>query len=410
MGGTLLLTGCDRSADVEDRSAAARTDAAAAPSAPASLDRSLQQPASTSATLTPVDIGDRAISWPRVSSLLPAAVDRINAVLDRRREAAVNGRNECREIAQGRELRYSSRADVRYNRNGLLSFRITGEAFCGGANGTTIADALTFDLATGREIKIAELIGLNRPQIAEAGRPYYSGSADCAAFLRDQRALAGLEALFIDSQGLGVIYAFNAGAAESCANRDAIIPIDVVGRTMRLGGPLSRAWINDPPAANRAEAWHLVVKSAQRRPGLRSALRPPAGGSHTARRQARRCGGRSRWKARPFGKRPDLRRWPLRRRHLSQRVDDDRGHPVAISRRRRHQRPNAQQAGRRYDYPRQYESKITSSLDLYSAVKANHVRPVVAALPKASGAYPCYAMTLKGCDLYSPYLQRFVRP
>lgn len=249
MAGALLLTGCDRSADVEDRDAATRSGSPAATSAPASLDRTPQQAASTSATLTPVDIGDRAISWPRVTGFSSAAVDRINAVLDRRREAAVAGRNECRQIAQGRETLYSSRAEARYNRDGLLSFRITGDAFCGGANGTTIADALTFDLETGSEIEVARLIGLGQPQIGEAGRSYYSGNADCAAFLRDQRGLVEPKALFIDSKGLGVIYAFNAGAAESCANRDAIIPIEVVRRTMRLGGPLSRAWTDGPPAA-----------------------------------------------------------------------------------------------------------------------------------------------------------------
>ena len=248
MGGALLLTGCDRPAGVEDRDAAARSGSSAATPPPASPDRRVQQPASTSATLTPVNIGDRAISWPRVSGPPPAAVERMNAVLDRRREAAVTGRNECREIAQGRETRYSSRAEARYNRAGLLSFRITGDAFCGGANGTTIADTLTFDLETGNEIEVARLVGLGEPQIVEAGRSYYSGNPDCAAFLRDQPELAASKALFLDSHGLGVIYAFNAGAADSCASRDAIIPIEVVRRTMRLGGPLSRAWTDDPPA------------------------------------------------------------------------------------------------------------------------------------------------------------------
>lgn len=259
MGGALLLPGCDRSADVEDRDATAETGSSAARSEPASLDRAPRQPASTSATLTPVDIGDRAISWPRVSGLSPAAVERINGVLDRRREAAVVGRNECREIAQGRETRYTSRAEARYNRSGLLSFRITGDAFCGGANGTTIAGALTFDLETGSEIQIARSIGIGRPEIAEAGRSYYSGDADCARFLRDQPELTEPEALFIDSYGLGVIYAFNAGAAESCAKRDSIIPIEVVRRTMRLVGPLSRAWTDGPPPATAPSLGNLSL-------------------------------------------------------------------------------------------------------------------------------------------------------
>ncbi len=141
-----------------------------------------------------------------------------------------------------------------------MSFRITADAFCGGANGTTIADALTFDLATGSEIEIARSIGLGRPQIAEAGRSYYSGNADCDAFLRDQPELAEPEALFLDSHGLGVIYPFNAGAAKSCANRDAIIPIEVVRRTMRLGGPLSRAWTGDPLAATAPRLGALSLR------------------------------------------------------------------------------------------------------------------------------------------------------
>lgn len=263
LGSILLLEGCDRSADVEDLNAAPETGSSAAGSGPASLDRALRQPASTSATLAPVEIGDRAISWPRVTGLSPAAVERINAVLDRRREAAVAGRNACREIAQGRETRYSSRAEERYNRDGLLSFRITGEAFCGGANGTTIANALSFDLETGREIDIAGLIGPDLPQIAELGRSYYSGSEGCAALLRDQPKLAEPEALVIDSQGLGVIYAFNAGAAESCANRDAIIPIEVIRRTVRLGRPLSRAWPDAPPAATAPRLGTLSLEELE---------------------------------------------------------------------------------------------------------------------------------------------------
>lgn len=247
LGSILLAAGCDRSTDVDKPIVSTEAGSSVRQSGPASLDRA-RQPGSSSASLAPVDIGDGAISWPRVTGLSPAAAERINAVLDRRHEAAVAARKECREIAQGRETRYSSRAEERYNRNGLLSFRITAEAFCGGASGTTIADAVSFDLKTGREIDIAGLINPKLPQIAERGHSYYSGSEGCALFLRDQREFAEPEALFIDSQGLGVIYAFNAGAAERCANRDAIIPIKVIRRTVRLGGPLSRAWTEAPPS------------------------------------------------------------------------------------------------------------------------------------------------------------------
>ena len=270
-----MLAGCDRSADVADRSAAAEAGSSVARPGSASLDSAPGAPASAGATLVAVDIGDRAITWPRATGLSTAAVKRINAVLDRRREAAVTERNECREIAQGRETRFSSRAEERYNRNSLLSFRITGEAFCGGANGTTIGDALSFDLAAGREIDIAGLMGPKLPQIAAVGRSYYSGSEGCAAFLRDQRKLAEPEALFIDRQGLGVIYAFNAGAAESCANRDAIIPIEVIRRTMRLSGPLRRAWSDDSPAATapRLGALSLNDLDGELGTGPRCALR-----------------------------------------------------------------------------------------------------------------------------------------
>lgn len=45
LGGILLIAGCDRSEDVEDRNAAAETGSSAARSGPASLDRA---PATTS--------------------------------------------------------------------------------------------------------------------------------------------------------------------------------------------------------------------------------------------------------------------------------------------------------------------------------------------------------------------------
>lgn len=194
------------------------------------------------ATLVPVDVDDTGIAYPRVAGIAPAAAGRINAVLDRRRREAITGRDDCRRTADGREINYSSRAQERYDQDGLLSFLIVENAFCGGANGTTITGALSFDLATGGEIDVARSIGSDEKAITEVARRHYTGEAACAAFLRDQPTLTRIDAMFVDRQGLGVVFAFNAGAAESCASFPAIIPAAVIQHSFRPTGPLRRAW------------------------------------------------------------------------------------------------------------------------------------------------------------------------
>lgn len=241
----LLLTGCDEAKVSQPRAgedaARAQQNTLSLPSSASGSERKGNSPMQT-ATLVPVDVDDTGIAYPRVMGIAPAAAERINAVLDRRRSEAITGRDDCRRTSEGREINYASRAQERYNQDGLLSFHIVENAFCGGANGTTITGALTFDLATGGEIDVARSIGPDEKIIAQVARRHYAGEPACAAFLRDQPTLTRIDAMFVDRQGLGVVFAFNAGAAESCASSPAIIPAAVIQRSFRPTGPLRRAW------------------------------------------------------------------------------------------------------------------------------------------------------------------------
>lgn len=148
-GGLLLVVGCNDAAEVNDMDVSAGVDASASNEAvqaspPGLAVNARAQRASDSATLVPVDSGDRAMSFPRVTGVAPAAAERIKTVLDQRRRDAIAERNRCRSNAPGQQTSYTSRAQTRYNRDALLSFAMSGQAFCGGANGTTITDALSF--------------------------------------------------------------------------------------------------------------------------------------------------------------------------------------------------------------------------------------------------------------------------
>jgi inhibitor of cysteine peptidase len=47
---------------------------------------------------------------------------------------------------------------VTYNQNGLLSFVLSDYQYSGGAHGSTVQTACTFDLATGRTLKLSDIL------------------------------------------------------------------------------------------------------------------------------------------------------------------------------------------------------------------------------------------------------------
>ena len=189
------------------------------------------------ATLEPVAAAP-GIALPRVTGIAPDAARRINAVLDREREEAVSGREACRRTADGREMEYELTAKPTYNRDALLSFRVTGYAFCGGANGDPLYAAHSFDLTTGEAIDFTRYARtLDSPS-----RAHYRGPADCKAAFGQPAMGATFAAAFLAEDGLGVIHSFDIGAAQSCSNYDSIVPVAEARRLVPPSGALARAW------------------------------------------------------------------------------------------------------------------------------------------------------------------------
>jgi hypothetical protein len=95
--------------------------------------------------------------YPRVIGMPDAkAQDNINAAIGRRveefRAAAVTGApGPFTEVAM-------ARYNVRHNGDGKLSLTMTFYVYRGGAHGMTYMRGLTFDLATGREYRLPDLV------------------------------------------------------------------------------------------------------------------------------------------------------------------------------------------------------------------------------------------------------------
>lgn len=243
--GSLLIAGCsDKSPDqAAPRPEADRQGRPTTPVAPASL------VLLDSVELIPVPAAPPGIAVPGVTGT-GAVVDRINAALDRERREATEGREDCLRRAEGRETSYALQAAERYNGNGLLSFHMSGYSFCGGARGSPMSGALTFDLRTGGELDVAALSGRNPEQLATLGRRYYAGHPDCKAFVRENPNLTRFAAAFVDRRGLGIVLAFDAGAAERCTDDPAIIPVAALRSSVEPRGPLRRAWSGVDAAAS----------------------------------------------------------------------------------------------------------------------------------------------------------------
>jgi hypothetical protein len=199
------------------------------------------------ATIEAVTItGDRnsggSIRIPRVAGIPTDAARRINQVLDRERLSAVRARKECRSSANGRDIHYDLAAEVRYNKDGLLSLRLIGDSFCGGANGTPLYGLRTFDLRTGLEVDVIDATGLAAEALGRMAQPYYSTGTECEAIIAEGSESARVMGAFLDAKGLAIVYRIMFGAGEGCSSVPAIIPTDVVRSRMRLSGPLARAW------------------------------------------------------------------------------------------------------------------------------------------------------------------------
>lgn len=211
------------------------------PAEPKAAEPASEQPEVEAAVLTPVKM-EGNISVPRVTGIGAEAASRINAVLDREREEAIQAREACLRTAEGRGSEYELKAEETYNADGLLSLRMTGYAFCGGANGTTLYGSHNFDLRTGETIDIAAATATEPEILVQMALPHYSGPEECKTAIEQGDALATLGAAYIDSEGLGVVYSLTPGAAESCGAYPAIIPAAEVRTKMQIEAPLKRAW------------------------------------------------------------------------------------------------------------------------------------------------------------------------
>lgn len=182
------------------------------------------------------------IRIPRVTGIAEDAMRRINKVLDQERAAAVRARNECLGDLSDGETYYDLAAEVRYNADGLLSFRFIGDSYCGGANGTPLYGMHTFDVLTGMEIDVIAATGLETEALRKMAQPFYSTSPECEAIIAEGPESARVMGAFLYRKGLAVVYKIMFGAGERCSSVPAIIPKDVVRSRMRLSGALARAW------------------------------------------------------------------------------------------------------------------------------------------------------------------------
>lgn len=115
------------------------------------------QPRQVSVVTQTLHQGVLDFEYPRVIGMPDAAAqDSINAAIARRveefRAAAETGApGPCTATAMARYA-------VRHNGDGLLSLTMTFYVYRGGAHGMTYMRGLTFDLATGREYRLPDLV------------------------------------------------------------------------------------------------------------------------------------------------------------------------------------------------------------------------------------------------------------
>ena len=110
-----------------------------------------------------------AIQYPQISGLKDSKVqDSINAVLKQAADSAVaEGRSNAKDMAQWIADGYTGGVtlcetyfdyEIKYNQNGLLSVVLSDYQYSGGAHGSTIQSSYTFDLTTGKDLSLADLM------------------------------------------------------------------------------------------------------------------------------------------------------------------------------------------------------------------------------------------------------------
>lgn len=171
--------------------------------------------------------GFPSISMPFATGIASPVARRINLVLDRDRQAAMDAAEQCRVVANRQPSSYTRKTNVTFNRNGLLSLHFTGDAQCGGAHGSILAGARTFDLSNGVEIDVAKVTGLALPALGRLAASGYRGNAGCRTFLVNRAGSKDVtaRAAYLVPGGIGVLYDFNVGAAGSCGADPAIVPV-----------------------------------------------------------------------------------------------------------------------------------------------------------------------------------------
>ncbi|NGZ77148.1 PdaC/SigV domain-containing protein [Saccharibacillus alkalitolerans] len=102
-------------------------------------------------------------------------IDKINATLKKHAQSFLNGFGKdikkYEEWNEGRDMHYEADANfmISYNRDGLFSVVTQDYAFYGGAHGGTLQTGYNFDLKTGKEVTLSQLLKAN---------PNYRGAID----------------------------------------------------------------------------------------------------------------------------------------------------------------------------------------------------------------------------------------
>jgi hypothetical protein len=202
-----------------------------------------EEPSGEAAIVDEMQVSDlEGIKIPRVSGIDTAAADRINSALAEIRKSAVQSATECKDTAGSMPFTYKLEAEPTYNADNVLSLRMTGEVFCGGANGSTLVDARTFDLTTGDEIDVVKATGLSVPDLVKASAKGYAGDGTCKDFVDDSIGTDQLafNSAFVTQDAIGVNYNINVGAAESCAADAGRIAWSALGDGSQMAGSLRK--------------------------------------------------------------------------------------------------------------------------------------------------------------------------
>jgi inhibitor of cysteine peptidase len=109
------------------------------------------------------------VQYPRLTGLVSAEVQTVvNDTLQKRAEEALDkGSNNAADMAQAIRDGYTGAVGrcetyfdyiLTYNQNGLLSVVLSEYQYAGGAHGSTVQTAYTFDLSTGKTLKLGDLM------------------------------------------------------------------------------------------------------------------------------------------------------------------------------------------------------------------------------------------------------------